>query len=132
VIASGIDRLDRDQREVLYSAAVIGMEFDEATLVAVGDLDPLEATRLLDDLVAANLIRFLGGGRFAFRHRIIQEVAYETQLRDRRRRSHGLVAAALEGRDDASRQPAVVAVHHERAGNLDAAATWYGRAAEGP
>ena len=129
VIASRIDRVDRDQRDLLYAAAVIGVEFDHTTLVAVADLDPRVATRLLDGLVAADLIRVIGGARFAFRHRIIQEVAYETQLREQRRRCHAAVAVAFEAQSGSERRAGLVADHYERADNLAAAASWYSRGA---
>jgi class 3 adenylate cyclase/tetratricopeptide (TPR) repeat protein len=129
VIASRIDRLNRDQRDLLYAAAVIGMEFDHATLVAVAELEAAEVSCLLDELVAADLVRAIGEMRFAFLHRITQEVAYETQLRDQRRRCHAAVAAALEKQSEFDRPAALVADHHERAGNLAEAATWYSRGA---
>lgn len=129
VIASRIDRVDRDQRDLLYAAAVIGVEFDHATLVAVADVEAAETTRLLDELIAADLVRAIGRARFAFRHRITQEVAYETQLRDQRRRGHAAVATALEAQSGSDRRAALVGDHHERAGNVAAAASWYSRGA---
>jgi adenylate cyclase len=129
VIASRIDRVDRNARDLLYAAAVIGVEFDHATLAAVAGLDAAETTHRLDELVTADLVRTIGRARFAFRHRITQEVAYETQLRDQRRRGHAAVAAALEAQAGSDRRAALVADHHERAGNRAAAATWYARGA---
>ncbi|HEY5170696.1 MAG TPA: adenylate/guanylate cyclase domain-containing protein [Acidimicrobiia bacterium] len=127
VIASRIDRVDRDERDLLYAAAVIGVEFDHATLVAVSGLESADTTRLLDGLVAADLVRAVGDNVFAFRHRLTQDVAYETQLRDQRRRCHAAVALALEKQAGSDRRAALVADHYERAGDDAAAATWYSR-----
>jgi class 3 adenylate cyclase/tetratricopeptide (TPR) repeat protein len=129
VIASRIDRLSDDQRDLLYAAAVVGVEFDHPTLVAINDVPATQVTRLLEALVAADMVRAIDGVRFAFRHRITQEVAYETQLRDQRRRCHAAVASALEKQSDADRPPVLVADHYERAGRFGDAATWYSRGA---
>ncbi len=127
VIASRIDRVDHDERDLLYAAAVIGVEFDHATLVAVSGFGPVETTRLLDGLVTADLVRVVGGNVFAFRHRMTQDVAYETQLRDQRRRRHAAVAVALEKQSGSDHRAALVGDHYERAGDDAAAATWYSR-----
>ena len=85
--------------------------------------------RLLVELVAADLVRPVDEGRYAFSHRITQEVAYDTQLREQRRRGHAAVAAAFEKLPGSQRRAALVADHYERAGNLEAAANWYSRGA---
>ena len=129
VIASRIDRLSHDQRDLLYAAAVVGVEFDHPTLVAIDDAPATQVTHLLESLVEADMVRAIDDIRFAFRHRITQEVAYETQLRDKRRRCHAAVAAALEKQSDTDRPPVLVADHYERAGYFADAATWYSRGA---
>ncbi len=129
VIAARIDRLDRGQRDVLLAAAVIGVEFDDGTLRAATDLDGADISAALEALIAADLVRALAGGRYAFRHRTIHDVAYDSQLRERRRRSHAAVAEALGTQPGSEQHLALVADHHDRAGNAAAAADWYGRAA---
>ena len=125
VIASRLDRLDPSSRELLQDAAVIGMEFDRPTLTAVATVDEAEVTERLAELEAGELLRSAGADRFAFRHRITQEVAYDTQLRDPRRLRHAAVAAALEAQPEPERRASVVADHHERAGADARAARWY-------
>jgi adenylate cyclase len=69
---------------------------------------------------------------YAFKHPLTQEVAYRSQLQERKRRTHAAVARAIE-QHDAERldeRAALLAHHHEEAGDLAAAARWHRRAAE--
>jgi adenylate cyclase len=69
---------------------------------------------------------------YAFKHPLTQEVAYHSQLQERKRRTHAAVAQAIE-QHDAERldeRAALLAHHHEEAGDLAAAARWHRRAAE--
>lgn len=125
VIASRLDRLDPTQRELLQAAAVIGVEFDRPTLAAVAAIAEPEVADRLAELAAVELLRSAGSDRYAFRHRITQEVAYDTQLRDPRRLRHAAVAAAMEAQPEPERRASVVADHHERAGAGAEAARWY-------
>ena len=69
---------------------------------------------------------------YSFKHPLTQEVALNTQLKERRRRVHAAAASALEemhaGRLDES--AALLAHHYEEAGDALAAARWHRRAAE--
>src|SRR5262249_39613323 len=89
VLASRIDRLSPGDKEVLQAAAVIGRDVPTELLRAVVDLPAPELTASLDRLAAAEL---LGPserpGEPAFRHPLTHEVAYRTQLQDRRGRTH--------------------------------------------
>ena len=62
--------------------------------------------------------------QFAFRHPLIQEVAYTTQLKARRSAIHASVAAALEGfyRERLNEFAGLLAYHYEAAGRLTDAA----------
>jgi class 3 adenylate cyclase/tetratricopeptide (TPR) repeat protein len=125
VVAARIDRLNRRARHVLNCAAVIGVEFDMSTLASVAELQPESCVRLLDALVGADLVRRLEPNQFSFRHRITQEVAYESQLRHQRSLTHERVAVAMSAGLDAEHQPAIIADHCERAGNPIKACEWY-------
>jgi adenylate cyclase len=78
----------------------------------------------LDGLCEVELLQLLreiaGGRRFAFRHPLIQEVAYGTQLKARRANLHAAVAVAMETHYSA--QPgefaALIAYHYEAAGQF--------------
>ena len=68
---------------------------------------------------------------YAFKHPLTEEVAYRSQLGERRKRVHGEVADALEEvyADRLDELAALVANHREQAGDVLAAARWSARAA---
>ena len=125
VVAARIDRLNRRVRHLLNCAAVIGVEFDLATLAAVADVHPESCSRLLETLTGADLVRNAGPEQFIFHHRITQEVTYETQLRSQRSTIHARVATALANGLDANRRAAVIGDHWDRSGDADRACDWY-------
>ena len=127
-IAARIDRLQRDAKQTLNAAAVIGSRFTPELLVALGN-DPA-----LDALLRAELIdqvRFTPSAEFAFRHPLIRTVTYESQLKSDRAQLHRLLATATEQRNPASadENAAFIAEHLEAAGDLHAAYGWHMRAA---
>lgn len=136
VIGERIDRLVGTQKTLLHICAVIGKEIPLAVLreVAVYLVSQMESG--LEGLCEAELLRLLreiaGGRRFAFRHPLIQEVAYSTQLKARRANLHAAVAVAMEAHYSA--QPgefaALVAYHYEAAGQPVHAAQHEARAAK--
>jgi adenylate cyclase len=69
---------------------------------------------------------------YAFRHPLTQEVAYRSQLQERKRRTHGAVARAIEQLDveHLDERAALLAHHWEEAGEILTAARWHRRAAE--
>jgi class 3 adenylate cyclase/tetratricopeptide (TPR) repeat protein len=135
VIGERIDRLVASQRTLLHICAVIGKEIPLLVLqdVAVYLVSQLESG--LDGLCEVELLQLLreiaGGRRFAFRHPLIQEVAYSTQLKARRANLHAAVAVAMEAHYSA--QPgefaALIAYHYAAAGQFFQAAEHEARAA---
>jgi adenylate cyclase len=134
VLAARIDRLGEREKEVLQTAAVIGREFREGLLARV-------VARSRDELAAA--LSALAEGEYvyesalhpeleyAFVHPLTREVAYGSQLADRRAPVHAAAAQALE-EGDASKldeRAATLAHHWEAAGEPLAAARWHRRAA---
>src|SRR4030095_14750300 len=69
--------------------------------------------------------------RFAFRHPLIQEVAYAMQLRTRRVELHSAVAKALERfhHNQLSEYADLIAYHYEAARDFASAAVYTARAA---
>jgi adenylate cyclase len=131
VIASRIDRLSPRDKDVLQAAAVIGREVPGDVLQVVADLPEPELAAALEGLAGAGLLGAAGpGGERAFRHPLTHEVAYRTQLRDRRRRTHASVARALLAihGSDAPRSAPLLAHHWEEAGELLEAARWHEQA----
>ena len=130
-------RLDRlaGGKEVAQMGAVIGREFSFELFRSVF---PIAAERLhgsLQALVAADLIMEQGEppkAIYSFRHALVQDAAYSSLLRDRRRTLHHQVALGLE-RDEsglAMVEPELLAYHFAEAGIADRAIDYHLKAAE--
>jgi len=132
VLDARIDRLAAREKELLRTMAVIGREVDRAVL---GEVTELEGEELRDALAALAGAEFIvgapAGERLAFKHPLVQEVAYASQLSDARARIHAAAATAIEGLDPErlDERAALVAHHREAAGESLSAAQWHARAA---
>src|SRR5262249_18113091 len=129
VLASRIDRLAPREKLVLQHAAVVGRRFRGAILEAVAPLPAPEVASALAALIDAEFIyeeTLYPDPLYAFRHRLTVEVAYRSQLADRRARIHAGVAHAILTLDQerADEQAALLAQHWEGAGDLLEAARW--------
>jgi predicted ATPase len=97
VLAARIDRLSERDKSVLQAAAVVGHQFTEPLLRQVTGLDDKELRSALGALVGAGLLmESTTTAGYAFKHDLTQEVAYRSELAERRARLHGAVARALE------------------------------------
>src|SRR6185312_11800612 len=136
VIGARIDRLGATQKALLHICAVIGKEIPLPVLQQVARFLASQIEHELDGLCEAELLELLreivGERRFGFHHPLIQEVAYNTQLKARRASLHAAVATAMEAHY--STQPdefaALIAFHHEAAGQPVQAARHLARAAQ--
>jgi class 3 adenylate cyclase/tetratricopeptide (TPR) repeat protein len=133
-LAARIDRLEAREKDLLQIASVIGYELEEPVLRAVSGLPDIELSDALGSLVSAELLsERMGkaGVEYAFRHPLTQEVAYRSQLSDRRRQVHREAALAIEQLypEKLDELAALVAQHWEAAGQTLAAASWNARAA---
>ena len=129
VLASRIDRLSPRDKDVLQAAAVVGRDVPTELLRVVVDLPTSELTSSLERLASAELLSPSDspGGASTFRHPLTQEVAYRTQLLDRRRRTHAGVAHALLAIHGSavSTHAALLAHHFEEGGEHLEAARWH-------
>jgi class 3 adenylate cyclase len=127
VIAARIDRLEESAKEVLEIASVVGREISTSILDAVAGLAPTELSEAAQHLRQAELLYDVPPFEqrlLAFRHPLIQEVAYRSLLHERRRELHSKVAQAIESlfKDHAEERASLLAYHLEQAGeNLKAA-----------
>src|SRR5262249_40277392 len=131
VLASRIDRLADRDKDVLQTAAVVGRDVRIKLLRAVVDLPAPELAASLERLSTAELLApSEAPGEHAFRHPLAQEVAYRTQLLDRRRGTHAAIARALLTIDGpvAATRAAPPAHHFEEAGERLEAARWHEQA----
>ena len=135
VLASRIDRLAEREKHLLHTAAVIGKEFSEPVLEEVVELPRADLVDGLSLLKSAEFIyeqALYPVVEYAFKHPLTQEVAYGSQLQERRRGIHAAVARATEvvHPDRVEEQAALIAYHREEAGEELEAARWHLRAAE--
>ncbi|MCK1379491.1 adenylate/guanylate cyclase domain-containing protein, partial [Bradyrhizobium sp. 24] len=87
VIGARIDRLAPGDRDLLHTAAIIGKEFQLAVLQSVASVSAAELEATLARLCSGEMLQARSGedGQgYSFRHPLIQEIAYSTQLRARR------------------------------------------------
>ena len=135
VLAARIDRLAEREKQLLQTAAVIGKEFSEPILEKTAELPRAELVDALATLREAGFIReeaLYPAVEYAFKHPLTQEVALNSQLRERRARVHAAVARAIEEAHPQrlDEKAAELAHHWEESGERLAAARWHRRAAE--
>jgi tetratricopeptide (TPR) repeat protein len=135
--ASLMARLDRlgPAKEVAQVGSVIGREFSHALLAAVTRKSEPELVSALDRLVQAGLLFRQGlppQASYLFKHALVQDAAYSTLLRDRRRALHARIAETLESEfaDIAESQPELLARHYSNAELIEKAARFWGKAGE--
>jgi class 3 adenylate cyclase len=128
-IAARIDRLEPTAKSVLYAGAVIGLHFDDDVLENVLNRADMVSTAIAD-LCTAELVMPRSSSGYAFRHPLVQKVAYESQLKSSRAQMHRQVALAIENADSSSAEQnaALIATHLQAAGELRAAFDWHMRA----
>jgi class 3 adenylate cyclase len=116
IVSARLDALPSDERAVLLDASVAGRIFWRGAVARIESREDL--SRILGSLEARDLIareaisRIKGDQQFAFRHALIQEVAYQTLPRAARRERHGAVATYLDEMTGASGQSTEALAHH--------------------
>jgi tetratricopeptide (TPR) repeat protein len=98
VIASRIDRLAPETKQVLQTAAVIGRHVPRRLLQAVSELDPDELSAQVGILQAGDFLferQVLPETEYAFKHALTESIAYDGLLRSRRMTLHRLVLDAM-------------------------------------
>ena len=133
-LAARLDRL-ASVKPLTQLCATLGREFSYSLLQKVSAFDDLTLQRSLDQLVHAEFLHQRGTASeavYTFKHVLIQEVAYQSLLKSRRQQFHARIARVIVDQfaSDAEAQPEVVALHHTRAGDFDAAMTWWQKAGQ--
>ncbi|MGW5239990.1 ATP-binding protein [Monashia sp. NPDC004114] len=114
---------------VVQVAATVGPAFDAATVAGVLEDDQ----RVSDQMVALTRAGIIergdaAAGSYRFRHALMRDAAYETQVLDVRRHTHAKVAEVLGAR---GAEPALVAQHLDLAGEAAQAIGLYLAAVQG-
>ncbi len=134
VLAARIDRLDPDAKQLLQVASVVGKEISAEALGLTAGLEQEQIDRALRELVGAGFlyaVELYPRRVLAFRHPLTREVAYGTQLADRRAHTHAAAArATIELEPERLDELApLIAAHMEAGEELREAARWSARAA---
>jgi tetratricopeptide (TPR) repeat protein len=113
---------------------VIGKEFSQPVLERVLKLESQQLDQALGKLVAGEFVyerELYPEALYAFKHPLTQEVAYGSQLGERRAPIHAAVARAIAAcyRERLEERAALLAQHWEAAGETLEAARWHARAA---
>ena len=99
VLAARIDRLSNEEKFLLQSASVIGLDVPQALLEAVTELPGDTFHNAIGHLQAAGFIDEAGlfpDIEFRFRNALARDVAYDSLLREQRRVLHSRIVEALE------------------------------------
>ena len=130
-------RLDRlgSAKEIAQVAAVLGSQFDYPLIRAVAGHGDAALTESLERLAEADLINVQGmppESSYRFKHALMQDAAYETMLKSRRRELHSVVARVLsdEFKHIAEAQPELLAYHLTQAGAMKEAIGYWQRAGQ--
>ena len=134
-LSARLDRLEPSAREIAQVGAVIGREFGHDLVSAIAGVAPSEVDAAVEGLLKSQLVlRARGDGerRYVFKHALVQDAAYASLLRQRRRELHGAIAARpdLLARTDKDGLSELLAHHFSRAGDLRQAVVHWQAAAQ--
>jgi predicted ATPase len=99
LLMARIDRLPDEEKHILRVASVIGRQFSVKALEQVVEKTSMKLIRQLNTLESFGLIRLLRAEpelEYLFRHALAQEAAYNSLLKQERKRLHLSVGKALE------------------------------------
>jgi len=135
VLASRIDRLPPEQKDLLQTLAIIGKEFPFRLVREVSGKPEDELQQLLSDLQMAEFIYeqpAISEVGYVFKHALSRQVAYGSALLERRRVQHARVARVLETQfpETVETQPELIAHHYTDAGLGVQAIPYWQRAGE--
>ncbi len=99
ILASRIDRLDPQDKQLLQTASVVGKDVPFALLLAIAEVSEEDLRRGLAHLQTAEFLyetSLFPDLEYTFKHALTHEVAYGTLLQERRRGLHGRIVDAIE------------------------------------
>ena len=128
IMRARIDRLREPVKRTVQTASVIGREFGLRLLTRISER-AAEVSRDLGTLEQAELIheaRLFPELAYRFKHAVIQDVAYESLLAQRRRALHGAIGQAVEDlyADHLEEQVAILAYHYAHSEHQDRAVAY--------
>ena len=135
ILASRIDRLPADEKELLQTLAVMGKEFPLRLVRQVTGKSDDDLERMLSNLQLGEFIYeqpALPDIQYTFKHALTLEVAYNSVLTERRRALHERIGAAIESIYGERLDDYLAELSHQyrRAGNPEKAIEYLRRAGE--
>jgi predicted ATPase len=121
-------------KELAQICAVIGRTADAELVGAVANLQPYDLARARDALVRSGILYMETSGegqeQYVFKHSLVQDTAYASLMRERRREWHARVAAAQlrMAPETVDLHPEVLAHHLTEAGRVEDALEYWLRA----
>ena len=133
-LAARLDRLG-SAREVAQIGAVLGRTFSHELLAALSNFDANALDEALRQLTDAEILNRRGtppDAAYTFKHALIQDAAYESLLKTKRRELHARVAETLKERfpESAETQPELLAHHRTEAGQFETGIQYWHKAAD--
>jgi class 3 adenylate cyclase/tetratricopeptide (TPR) repeat protein len=135
ILAARIDRLPREEKELLQTLAAIGREFPFRLAQYVAGCPESQLDAALAHLQSAEFIHEQpapGDVEYIFKHALTQEVAYNSLLIERRKLLHERIAGAIESLFDERLDDHLkdLAHHYRRSNNTVKAVEYLRRAGE--
>jgi len=132
ILASRVDRLPADEKDLLQTVAVIGTEFNLGVVRALSGKSDDDLNRMLDGLQLAEFIYEQPGAgdvEYRFKHALTHDVAYKSLLTERRKLLHELAGEAIEELYPRQLEDHLseLAHHFDRGGNGPKAVEYLGR-----
>jgi class 3 adenylate cyclase/predicted ATPase len=130
-------RLDRlaSAKELVQLCAILGREFSSEMLLAILPRNEEILRQGLGQLVQSELLYQRGvfpRATFVFKHALIQETAYQSMLKNTRRRYHQQIAEVLVKRfpESGTARPEIIAHHYTEAGLKTKAISYWQKAGD--
>jgi predicted ATPase/class 3 adenylate cyclase len=134
IMRARIDRLEEPVKRTVQTAAVIGREFGLRLLTRLSDM-AAEVEHYVEALKRQELIhekRFFPELEYIFKHAVVQDVAYQSLLIQRRQQLHGAIGRAIEelDADRVEEHAAILAYHYARSEQREKAVAYGLRAGD--
>src|SRR5215813_13212290 len=130
--ASLMARLERlgAAKEVAQIGATIGRDFSHALLLRIASVAETELDSAIEQLKRNEIIRVIESRpstRYAFKHALVRDVAYESLLKSSRRQIHAKIAGVIENENPeiVAERPELLALHYSLAGSTESAVRYW-------
>ncbi len=136
VIMARIDRLSSELKEAVQIASVIGMEFELKILQILinelmNNLNKESSDEIVIECEKQKIWISISELKYIFKHALLQQVAYEMQLRQRLTFIHNIIGQILEQLYGKNQEKySEIAYHYDKAERFDKAIFYYEKAAE--